>query len=270
MTVIDAFTFNDELDLLECRLRTLDAHVDKFVLVESTRNFQGRSKELWYLDHRDRFAAWHDKIVHVPVYDGPEPGGDPGGVGSPLFMVRENHQRAAIARGLYDLRPADDAVVLVGDVDEIPNPEAFEEAAYHLASGERVVELLATTYVWAIDWRYPGPWRCTTAAHASHADPTGMREARGTGVPEIVGGSWHFTWQGGVEACWAKMNAFSHVEELARFPKHELAHSIRQGRDIHGVKLDRVEVDGSYPEPVQAGLLDHFLLDRLPWPPSQD
>ena len=56
--VIDAFPFNDELDMLELRLGTLDAVVDYFVLVESPRTFSGMPKPLYYAENKDRFAKW--------------------------------------------------------------------------------------------------------------------------------------------------------------------------------------------------------------------
>jgi Glycosyltransferase family 17 len=44
--VIDCFTFNDELVLLEVRLSALDSVVDRFVLVEADLTHQGIPKNL--------------------------------------------------------------------------------------------------------------------------------------------------------------------------------------------------------------------------------
>ena len=63
--VFDAFTFSDELDLLEARLTELDSAVYRHVLVEAPVTFQGGPKPLHYLENRDRFAPWADKIIHV-------------------------------------------------------------------------------------------------------------------------------------------------------------------------------------------------------------
>ncbi|MGA0894211.1 MAG: N-acetylglucosaminyltransferase, partial [Ilumatobacteraceae bacterium] len=63
--VIDAFPFNNEHDILECRLVELYDSVDAFVLVEATRDHQDHAKPLWYAEHAERFAPWADKIVHV-------------------------------------------------------------------------------------------------------------------------------------------------------------------------------------------------------------
>ena len=42
MKIYDCFTFYNELDLLELRLRETYDHVDVFVIAEATRTFQGR------------------------------------------------------------------------------------------------------------------------------------------------------------------------------------------------------------------------------------
>ena len=112
--VVDAFLFSNELDLLELRLSVLDPVVDRFVLVESTVAFSGLEKPLAYADNRERVAPWRDQITHVVVRDTPTPG--------VWRWGRERFQRDQVLRGLGDCRCDD--VVLISDVDEIPDPEA--------------------------------------------------------------------------------------------------------------------------------------------------
>ena len=106
---IDCFTFNNELVLLELRLRTLEAVVDRFVLVEATRSHTGRPQALIYEEQAELFSAWSDRIRHVVVRDLPF---------DPNPWVPERFQRNALSRGLEDA-PLD-AFVLVSDLDEIP------------------------------------------------------------------------------------------------------------------------------------------------------
>jgi beta-1,4-mannosyl-glycoprotein beta-1,4-N-acetylglucosaminyltransferase len=63
--VVDAFPFHDELDILECRLVELYDAVDWFVLVEADVTHQDRAKPSYYMENRERFAAWADKIIPV-------------------------------------------------------------------------------------------------------------------------------------------------------------------------------------------------------------
>jgi beta-1,4-mannosyl-glycoprotein beta-1,4-N-acetylglucosaminyltransferase len=45
MRIIDCFIFNDENELLKIRLNTLSSYVDKFIIVESLINHQGKKKK---------------------------------------------------------------------------------------------------------------------------------------------------------------------------------------------------------------------------------
>src|SRR4051812_40271897 len=118
MTLCDCFTFYNELDILEIRLRELYDVVDRFVLVEATHTHKGDPKPLHYATNRARFASWNDKIRHIVIGDLP--------VGDNLAAIRrrEMGQRNAILLGLMDAQ--DDDIVLISDVDEIPRKSAVE------------------------------------------------------------------------------------------------------------------------------------------------
>jgi beta-1,4-mannosyl-glycoprotein beta-1,4-N-acetylglucosaminyltransferase len=116
--IYDCFTFFNELDLLEIRLNILDEVVDRFVLVESRKTFTNRDKELVFEKHKNRFSKFAGKIIHVVVEDYPE-------YTSPWLY--ESVQRNAIAKGLVGA--CDDDVVLISDVDEIPDPDKVRSFA---------------------------------------------------------------------------------------------------------------------------------------------
>src|ERR1051326_9357013 len=64
--VYDVFMFNDELDILECRLYELqDIPNLTHVIVEANVTHQDNPKDSVFLDHRERFAPWKDRIAHV-------------------------------------------------------------------------------------------------------------------------------------------------------------------------------------------------------------
>ena len=65
--VYDCFTFFNEFELLEIRLNLLNEVVDKFVLVEATKTYQGKEKPLFYNENKDKFAKFQDKIIHIIV-----------------------------------------------------------------------------------------------------------------------------------------------------------------------------------------------------------
>ncbi len=109
--------FFNELDILEIRLNTLNDIVDKFVLVEGTKSKTNNDKILYYEQNKERFKQFQDKIIHIVVDDFPPYTGDP--------WIYENYQRNAIARGLSNC--VDDDIIMISDLDEIPNPEKVLE-----------------------------------------------------------------------------------------------------------------------------------------------
>jgi hypothetical protein len=244
--VVDCFPFNNELDMLECRLEELYDAVDAFVLVEARVDHQDHPKPLWYQDHKERFAPWADKIV--PVVAGPMPtraeDNDP--------WAREHAQREFIADGLAQLDLTDHDVILQSDVDEIPRalharnvrPKGFWSFAQRGC-------------FFAVDWAYPHPWFGTVAATVESLGRMAernrfayMRDVRMTAhnPTHLQDAGWHLSWLGGHEAAMAKVGSFCHpevedqiVEGLAsdRF--------LRDGWHVDGIKMTPVDVDDSWP-----------------------
>lgn len=252
--VVDAFPFNNELDILECRLVELYDSVDAFVLVEATRDHQDHSKPLWYADHRERFEPWADKIVHVVVEDGEMPSkaedNDP--------WAREHAQREFIARGLKDLGLTGQDVILQSDVDEIPRalharnvrPQGFWSFAQR-------------GLFWAVDYLYPHPWFGTVATTVDHLLKlpeanrfSYMRDVRMTALnpSHLTDAGWHLSWLGGPDAAMRKVGSFCHPEVEDRIRKG-LASDVFLGEGYHvdGVKLIPVDVDGTWPKWIVEG-----------------
>jgi hypothetical protein len=127
MRIIDGFTFYNEVDMLELRLRYLAPHVDEFLIVEADHKFSGEPKPLLLqeLMLSERFA-WIADRVHIRSlqvdtsamkFERPE-AFDP----STDFWKIEAAQRDAIRP--QDLQPGD--FLLMGDVDEIPDAAVLQ------------------------------------------------------------------------------------------------------------------------------------------------
>ena len=117
MKIYDCFTFFNELELLDLRLKELYNHVDYFVLVEATLTHTGKPKELIFEKNKDKYSDYLDKIIYVKVNDLPDYN-DFEGIWEP-----ENFQRNCIVRGLTNAEDSD--VIMVSDIDEIPRPSAI-------------------------------------------------------------------------------------------------------------------------------------------------
>ena len=107
--IYDCFSYWDEDTLLELRLNILNDIVDCFVIVEGNKTWQNNSKKLKF--NIEKYEKFQKKIIYVPVKNLPD-GDDP--------YKRENFQRNAISLGLIDAK--DDDLIIISDLDEIPNP----------------------------------------------------------------------------------------------------------------------------------------------------
>jgi beta-1,4-mannosyl-glycoprotein beta-1,4-N-acetylglucosaminyltransferase len=255
----DCFPFFDELDRLEIRLNVLNEIVDRFVLVESPLTHHGQDKPLFYAENQARFAPFRDKIIHV-VSENPPPA--PRMDEAAQIWRFENFQRDAVMRGLADCRQDD--VVLISDVDEIPDPAKV--AAWRDTPGIKVFEQQMMYYYLNMRcWTKP-VWRGTRMGRlADLLDPAqDLRPYAGISFsrkglptyfrhcdgPRVKGGGWHFSYCGGAEAIMKKMRSIAETQagELAdRVAAADFA-SIRRavvrGRDIYGRgKLFYVVVD---------------------------
>lgn len=225
--IYDCFTFFNELDLLELRLRVLEDAVDRFVLCESPFTFRGTPKELVFREHAGRFARWSDRIVHL-VYPGP-PDPDP--------WRNEWNQRNYLATAVAGCEPSD--WMLLGDVDEIPDPANVARrprSAPMIGHGQRHSVGYANRVA---DFVWVGTRSFAPSAIARFGTLSQARLAPASDY-ELVEGGWHFSSFGGAEVLQQKLRAYSHSEtdlpyftDLRRLQlEHEGAH------ETHWIPLD--------------------------------
>ena len=114
MKLIDCFMYFDEDLVLDIRLNTLKDKVDKFIIVEATKNHAGENKSLNF--RFENFSKFKDKICYIVIEDLPKT------VRSPKKGWHENHardqfQRNSIQRGYKDYN--DDDLIMFSDIDEL-------------------------------------------------------------------------------------------------------------------------------------------------------
>lgn len=238
--IYDTFTFFNELDLLELRLNEMGPVVDRFVLVEAPQTFQGQPKPLYYLENRERFRDFHDRIVHVVLNEFPP------GLNS---WQREAYQRACIGIGLKDCQPDD--VILISDVDHILRPAIVDDCKVYEGPGNIALELWYFYYYFN--------YRCLTNDHTATSRLLRFRnytdaQSLFRSEPELTieDAGWHFSYLGGVEKIIEKLESFAHTEFNA--PEFKDAEQIRRlvdaGQDLFGrpeYRFKRVELDASFP-----------------------
>jgi len=126
MKIFDCFMFYDEELLLDIRLNILDKYVDFFVIVESEYFHNGKKRKLKF--DINKFQKFKNKIIYIihknePLEIAKLSDKDSEDIKSYKLIVnahlRENDQRNHISKGLTGAD--DDDLILVSDVDEIPN-----------------------------------------------------------------------------------------------------------------------------------------------------
>jgi beta-1,4-mannosyl-glycoprotein beta-1,4-N-acetylglucosaminyltransferase len=211
--VWDCFFFNNEVDILEARLRELEDVVDRFVLVEGDRTHTGMPKESVFDQNRDRYRRWGDRIEHVIARLDEH---IDTGRGRPA-RDRDDQQRAALGRFLSEATSPNDLVV-VSDLDEIPERDVFP---YLLERRGSPLRLCLHHGIYHANWIRRLPWANGTLAF--RGDQLGEKMVlQRLGHPQ---GGWdgyvedqladagvHISFLGGVDVIRRKFTAYSDVE----------------------------------------------------------
>lgn len=237
MKIIDCFTFFNELDLLEFRLKLLDAYVDHFIIAESNLTHSGKAKPLHFEANKSRFEPWLHKIIYIPVnqtaegldFSTQETKYNPQSAAWQL----ENEQRNALSAA--GKLAAGDDMVLVSDLDEIPDPFLLKKLKLH--DGPVALSMLFHYYFFncqnagAERW-WNGTIVCTGKQFAT-ITPQQLRDNRNV-YKSIAKGGWHFSYLGGLEKIKYKIQSFAHTEfNREEFLKDEnILKAMEEGRDI--------------------------------------
>ena len=259
MKIYDCFTFYNELDLLELRLRETYDHVDVFVIAEATHTFQGKEKPLHLKDNWDRFAPWHAKMRRIEITD-LDPAGDP--------WANEARSREHLKAGLHDAEDLD--IIVLSDVDEILRTGAFD----HMRRANRAVYgTRMAMFYFRLNYMQIHPtlwWAGASAVRFKMLnDMEQLRKMRNTiGIAEqsvIMHAGWHFGWLGDDVRALEKLQSFAHSElNTPTVTKQlDIELSIKNGRGLNPHATDSddkhitVEIDDYFPNTV--------LVDKQRW-----
>jgi len=243
--VFDGFIFNDELDLLEYRLREIGENIDAMVIVESEWTFQGKPKPLVFQENKKRFMRYADKIIHVPVHE----------YCAGLAWDQEAYQRNMILRGLKECR--DDDMIIVSDVDEIPRRSIVKFLKTNEHKHNDIAGLSFRYFRFFLNARLPLMWTRPVALPYGLLKLIGPNRARELMIKSespivdlIYDAGWHFSSLGGIEAELKKYQENSHIEITERQPTREELQkaygSGRLGNEWGNLRFERI--DASFPE----------------------
>lgn len=239
MKIFDCFTFFNEIDLLKIRLDLLKDVVDYHVIVESNLTHSGISKNYNLEDNWQDFIKWENKIIYIRIDQSteglqfekvksysPENGS----------WVLENQQRNAL-QNVSDI-VSDSDIVLVGDLDEIPDHEAVLTLKQYLRPGYPIALSMLFHYYYmnCQNVGYERYWNGTVGCKGvdfKTAYPQEFRDKRNN-YQRISNGGYHFSFLGGVEKIRTKIQSFAHTEFNREdiLSEENIVESIEKGKDV--------------------------------------
>lgn len=246
----DTFIFFNELDLLEIRLNILNDYVDYFVLVEATKTFTGKEKPLYYLDNKDRFEKFNNKIIHIIVDNMPDSfdelanrDGDELDKSihhdcltttnvpkNEVHWLREFYQKEQIKQGLRNA--SDNDIIYISDLDEIWLPEIVLN--YDL---DKIFRFNQKVYTYFLNIRSSENWFGTVSTKYKNLKGYSINHIRTpnrNNYEDIYDAGWHFTFQGGESMIKNKIESYGHQELNRDDIKSMISIRLENSIDIFG------------------------------------
>ena len=253
MAIYDCFQYFNEDHLVDLRLNVLEKFIDRFIVVESTVNHQGKTKKLNF--EINNFKKFKNKINYIIVDDTPSEIKKPHIGGESLV---EQHQRNSILKGLNNAE--DDDLIILSDVDEIPDLNKlneFDKNKYAVFSQKMFMYKINFLNLKENNWH--GTRMCLKKKLKS---PQWLRNLKFKEYPFwridkernlqiIKNGGWHFSYLQTPENISEKIQSFAHGEfnKSEIFDLKNIYSKIQKGQDIldRGHNLKKIELDSSFP-----------------------
>jgi beta-1,4-mannosyl-glycoprotein beta-1,4-N-acetylglucosaminyltransferase len=210
--IIDCFIFYNELDLLNYRLNILNNVVDYFIIVEATHTFTGRCKSLIYNENKHLFEKYQDKIILITVDDLPYKYPNINFSNNEQW-TNEHYQRNCIHNGLNKLILTDKDIIIISDLDEIPDPDTLLK----IKKGDVDIEiniLELDFYYYNLNSKFKNKWDLSKIISYKKYKELSIscNAIRGYSCLSIKNGGWHLSYFGDSTFIKNKIEAFSHQE----------------------------------------------------------
>ncbi len=281
MKVFDCFMYFDEEVVLDLRLNVLNDYVDYFVVVESNFTHRGEKRKLMF--DPKKFEKFKNKLIYL-VYD-KQPENlekiydyDNEDEKSRKYILnaaqRENGQRNFILQGLNEAK--NDDIVLVSDVDEIPNLENIDFKKIN----QKLIFFKQEMFYYKFNLKLPNIiWTGTKACKKKHlVSPQWLRNIKDRrysfyrldilfsktkyiDIEFILDGGWHFSNIKTATEIEHKLKSYLHHREFDENPmsKEEIDEIIKNKQAIYDLKVDkRINKIGN------GSKLENYSLNKLP------
>jgi beta-1,4-mannosyl-glycoprotein beta-1,4-N-acetylglucosaminyltransferase len=248
-------TFYNELDLLTYRLNILNDVVDYFIIVEAKYTHSGIEKPLFFNENKQLFSKFHDKIIHIIVEEFPfiYPNIN---YGKNEQWGNEHHQRNMISQGLAKLTLQPSDLIVISDLDEIPNPDTLlESKKQNIVIGYFNMVL----YYYNLNTLSESLWEKAKiisygAYQLFNLSCTEIRHVTNNKCVSIKNGGWHLSYFGDASFIQNKIKTFGHQEinkEEYTNIQH-INHIIKTGGDISNrsyIRLIKLSIKNNHSLP---------------------
>jgi beta-1,4-mannosyl-glycoprotein beta-1,4-N-acetylglucosaminyltransferase len=244
--LIDCFIFYNEIDMLTYRLNILDNIVDHFIIVESTHTFSGKEKKLFFNENKHLFKKFLEKIVHVIIDDMPYKYPNINYKNNEQWK-NEHYQRNCISKGLSHINLHKNDVIIISDLDEIPDPTTLEK----IKNDKIIVEcnsLEMDFYYYNLNTKIYDKWYLSKILSYKKYEELIMtvQDIRHYNCPIIQKAGWHLSYFGNSNFIKNKIEMFSHQEY-----NHEnfidikkIEERVKNGKDLYDrfVEIKKISI----------------------------
>lgn len=261
MKIIDCVTFFDEDILFDIRLNILNEDVDLFVVIESREDHQGRPKKLNF--DIKKYSKFKDKINYI-ILDKLEFHNVKLAKNWTDGHLRDQYQRNYIKNVLIDLNVDYDDLVIISDLDEIPDLRKISKLDLEKNKIFIFEQMLLCYKLNLIDPKFK--WYGSRACKYKYLkSPQWLRNIKPKNkffnffnkVKIISHGGWHFSYLKTPEKIINKLESFAHSEyNLDTIKKiNEINSKIING-------LDLVTGKKRYEKVTDLQLLPKYLIEK--------
>lgn len=235
MEVVDITLFNNELDILDLRVKILEDFVDHFFLLEATTTHQGGPKE-------NLASTYEHPKVHVITFDFPQ------GMGN--WDRVAFHRNYPIDFTSYGI--GEDAIIVTSDLDEIPDPKAIAWLKDNF-NPEILYSFEQKMFQYYLNVRnYSEEWNGTRACSVRMYKEWGSERLRNSQHLSMTfpDAGWHWSFLGGEKMIEEKIRSFAHTEYLNEDTLSNIKTRLMNNEDVfnRGHRLETVEIDETFPD----------------------
>ena len=261
MKIFDCFMYFDEDLILDLRLNTLNKFIDYFVIVESIYNHKGEKRKLKF--NIKKFKKFNNKIIYLIHNQVPNEikkinkNDSENEINTKYIfnaIFRENSQRNYILKGLSKAK--DDDIILISDVDEIPNLKKVNFKKLK----NKLIFFNQEMFYYKFNLKLPNyNWIGTKSCKKKYLkNPQWLRNIKDRKYPfyrldtyfsdkkfsnvEIIeNGGWHFTNIKTAEQIRYKLKSYLHHREFEVNPvtKNQIEKLIKNRIAIYDLRLDK-------------------------------